>query len=227
MHFCKVEFMNLLFRIGVTIAIFGFIWGCINFGLSLLRAGRKKTAFEHYAVKIMQYYFLVDVVFLICIHQDDSLSVSYKIVNSSLILLIYFVGKLQKHQMKQSLFNIQIQGAPAFKNPFASPFNLPSEIAAIVLGIVAFAFFYFEPKYAYNPIGNWFYDSIKSIETTPIFGFVFKVIGFFVLINICFKLLKGLVFILSGGKLSTRTAPDSNDSQDDETHFDDFEEVNE
>ena len=57
----KMELINFIFRLGVVFAIFGFIWGIIQIGYNLLRAGSKKSIGEDYLIKTVKYFFLVDV----------------------------------------------------------------------------------------------------------------------------------------------------------------------
>ncbi len=108
---------------------------------------------------------------------------------------------------------------------FSTIFNLKAEIASIVFAVAVFVFFIFYPVFAQNPISSWFYSSILDIESTPVFGFIFKVIGFFVLLGILMKILNGFTFLLSGRPIaSVETEFRSGKSNKDD--FDDFEEVN-
>ncbi|MES2588656.1 MAG: hypothetical protein V4622_06725 [Bacteroidota bacterium] len=217
-----MKFIEFAFRLGVIFAIFGFLWGIFQFVLSLLRGGREKTAIEEYSLKFVQYFFLVDVTFLFCVgKQSDSQLLLNELFLSSLILVLYFVGKLQNKQKRANL--IQLSG---MKLPqFSTIFNLKAEIASIVFAVAVFVFFIFYPVFAQNPISSWFYSSILDIESTPVFGFIFKVIGFFVLLGILMKILNGFTFLLSGRPIaSVETEFRSGKSNKDD--FDDFEEVN-
>ena len=62
-----MELINLIFRLGVVFAIFAFIWFFISLGLKLLTGGiGRKALGEIYLIKGLQYFFLVNVTFLIC-----------------------------------------------------------------------------------------------------------------------------------------------------------------
>jgi hypothetical protein len=141
-----------------------------------------------------------------------------QVVLAGIILLSYFIGKLKKNQNKSILFRFAGQGLPQKENNF----NLKSEIAIIILSLMAFSLFWFYPSYASNPISFWFHESIINIEQTPIFGFIFKLIGLFFLFNLIFKMLGAITFILNGGKLRA-TKNDRN--QNDDSHFDDYTEI--
>ncbi len=104
-------------------------------------------------------------------------------------------------------------------------FNLKAEISIITLSILFFTAFVFFPEYAQNPISTWFYDSILDIESTPIFGFIFKIVGFFVLMSILFKLLNGFSYLLSGAPLVTVNRQFQSRNKNDDNKFDDFEEI--
>jgi hypothetical protein len=50
-----VEFFNLIFRLGVVLAIFSFIWGFIKIGLTILRGGMPLSAPMNIGIKTLQY----------------------------------------------------------------------------------------------------------------------------------------------------------------------------
>ena len=96
-------------------------------------------------------------------------------------------------------------------------FNARYEIGLISLSFLTFVLLVLEPYLANNVIARWFKESIIDIETTRIIGFIFKVIGFFFLLNILTKTIHSFQYII--GKL---TSAKSDSGQD---QFDDFEEV--
>lgn len=213
-----MDLLNFIFRLGVVFAIFGFIWGLINLGLRLFSMGRRRQIGEVYIVKAAQYLLLVNVTFLICYDQNiKGLDVNSQMIFGSMILLMYFVGKLQNNQNRQTFFKIYTNGA--LQNDFG--FNLKAEIGVIILSIGLFIFFWFYPMYAENAISLWFQRAILNIEDTPIFGFVFKVIGFFFLINIIMKVINSITLLLSG-----RIFDNNSNNRQDDNHFDDYEEIN-
>jgi hypothetical protein len=218
LHLCDVKFLNLAFNLGVVFAIFGFLWGIFQFLLNLLRMGKKPTIGEYYVWKFIQYFFLVNVTFLFSLEDETSnLILINELILSGLILVLYFSGKFQNKQMQDQLFQV------SSRNPmFKSMFSTKAEIAVISLALGAFIAFSFLPEYAKNPISMWFYESIIDIETTPVFGFIFKIIGFFVLLGILFKLVNGFFYLISGGPLiSIRSAIKTKKESD----FDDYEEL--
>lgn len=217
-----MKFIELAFRLGVVFAIFGFIWGIFQILLGILRGARQKTVIEEYSLKFVQYFFLVDVTFLFCIKKVGSDQILFnELVFSGFILLLYFVGKLQNKQQRLSFFQISGTRIPNFKPVY----NFSAEVGAIVFAIALFTFFIFMPVYANNPVSNWFYQSILDIEDTFFFGFIFKIIGFFVLLGIIMKLVNGIAFLISGKPIaSMRGRFDSDKSKKDD--FDDFEEIN-
>ncbi|MCE3296405.1 MAG: hypothetical protein K0R65_2119 [Crocinitomicaceae bacterium] len=216
-----MKFIELAFRLGVVFAIFGFIWGIFQVILGIFRGGRQKSIMEEYSFKFVQYFFLVDVTFLFCIKKGgENQLLLNELVFSGFILLLYFLGKLQNKQQRISFFQISGTRIPNFKPVF----NLGAEIAAIVFAVALFTFFIFMPVYANNPLSNWFYQSILDIEDTFFFGFIFKIIGFFVLVGILMKLLNGLSFLISGKPIASVRGPKSDRSRKDD--FDDYEEIN-
>jgi hypothetical protein len=217
-----VKFIDLAFRLGVVFAIFGFIWGTLSLLLTLVRGGRTKTVLEEYLLKSVQYFFLVNVTFLFCVQKEDSsILMPNELILAGLILIIYFTGKLQNRQNRSAIFKMAGNPMPAI----STMFNVKAEIIVITFSILFFTAFVFFPDYAQNPISLWFYNSILDIESTPIFGFMFKVIGFFVLTSILFKLLNGFSYLLSGAPLVKVNRQFQSRNKNDDNKFDDFEEL--
>lgn len=216
-----MDLLNLIFRLGVLFAIYGFLWFFIELGLSFLRAGRKKTIGENYLIKSVKYLFLVNVTFLFCLDLNKNDISFYNVMPSAIVLVTYFIGKLQQQQQRLQLFgqlNAQI--------PQMNDFNLKTEIILIVASLALFIGFLFFPQYASNNIANWFKSSILDIESTVIIGFVFKVIGFFFLLGMIMKMINAINYIISGKPVVDIKTNFNSKSNKDEDKFDDFEEIN-
>ena len=117
-----MEFLKFIFNLGVVIAIFSFIWGLLNIGYSLLR-GQNKNIGETYLLKGLKYFFMVDVIFLFCYESND-FNIN-QLVISALILLTYFLGRLQNQQQKTQLFKFIANGMPLMDTKF----NIKAEIS--------------------------------------------------------------------------------------------------
>lgn len=215
--------MNFIFRLGVLFAIYGFIWGIFEIGISLLSAGRKRTVSEEYVIKAVKYIFLVDVTFLFCLDLEKENISIYNLTMAGFILLVYFMGKLQNKQNQLAMFQMMGNGGiPKTVNNF----NIKAEIGVITLALSTFIVFIFLPEFAKNPISIWFHESILNIEDTPIFGFIFKVIGFFFLIGMLVKMLNALMYLLSGKPLVQASSSFQRfDKKKKDDDFDDFEEL--
>jgi hypothetical protein len=217
-----MELLNFIFRLGVVFAIFGFLFGLFELGLMLLNAGRRKTVTEEYVVKLIKYLFLVDVTFLFCMDLSGEEISQYNLVVTTLVLLTYFVGKLQNKQQQQAMFKMMGNG---MGQPFSN-FNLKAEVGVISIAIALFILFVFMPELASNPASNWFHESILNIEDTPVFGFIFKVIGFFFLISMIFKMINALVYLASGKAfIQARSGFGTFNDTKKKDDFDDFEEI--
>jgi len=81
----------------------------------------------------------------------------------------------------------------------------------------------FFPEYAENKLSLWFHDSIIDIESTPIFGFIFKVIGFIFIVTLFSKLLTSLNMMFSRKK--NNDINNDIENKEDVDKFDDFEEI--
>ena len=191
-------------------------------GLKLLIGGRKRTLGEIYLIKTVKYLFLVNVTFLFCLEQLDetAFKVNYEsLVPSFIILMVYFLGKLQQKEQRIQMMTNFTQGLQE------APFNRQWELALILLSGIAFAGLVFYPQFSENGISRWFQESILDIENTVLIGFVFKVIGFFFLIGMFFKMLNALNYIISGRPLvNVKTGFSSKKNSSDDS-FDDFEEI--
>ncbi len=217
-----MELINLIFRLGVLFAIYGFLWFFIEWGMKLLIGGRKRTLGEIYLIKTVKYLFLVNVTFLFCLEQMDEpvFQVNYlNLVPSFIILMVYFLGKLQQKEQRIQMMTNFMQGLQE------APFNRQWELALIVLSGLTFAGLVCYPQYSENVISTWFQKSILDIENTVLIGFVFKVIGFFFLIGMFLKMLNALNYILSGKPLvNVKTGFGTKQGKSDDS-FDDFEEI--
>ena len=165
-----------------------------------------------YLIKAIKYLFLVNVIFLLSIGENQNGLINQQsLVPVVFILFLYFIGKFQKNQNTNALFSRM--GVQSSKTQF----NVRYEIGLISLSFLTFVLLVLEPNIANNAVARWFKESIIDIETTRIIGFIFKVIGFFFLLNILTKTINSFQYII--GKL---TSVKSSGGQD---RFDDFEEV--
>lgn len=217
-----MELLNFIFRLGVVFAIFGFLFGLFEIGLTLLNAGRRKTMMEEYVIKLIKYLFLVDVTFLFCMDLSGEEISQYNLVVTTLVLLTYFIGKLQNKQQQQAMFNMM---GNSMIQPFSN-FNLKAEIGVISVAIALFIIFVFMPELASNPASLWFHESILNIEDTPVFGFIFKVIGFFFLLSMIFKMINAFTYLISGRAfIQARSGIGKMTDKKKDDDFDDFEEI--
>lgn len=229
LQLCSVEVLNFIFRIGVILAVYNFLWWLIMMGINILRGRRPRLLFEVYFIKTIRYVFLADVIFLFSIQQAGGLLLLNDILLAGLILLIYFTGKIQSKQQRQSLFSIRgkanLPGIGDILNKIKPVFDIRYEIMVVVLALGVFGGFYFAPHLASNAISNWFLDSIMNIEDTPVFGFIFKVIGFFFLISVLMKVTNAIITIITGGNRTEKEYPKDDRKDNDDDHFDDYTEI--
>lgn len=217
-----MEILNFIFRLGVVFAIFSFLWFLVHLGISILTGGRRKSIPEAYVIKFIRYFFLVDVTVLFCYGFNEGTLDLNKTIIAGLVLLTYFIGKLQNAQFRSSAFSIRGNGGMQFMNQLKPVFNFKAEAIVIALSVVTFTLLVLFPSYASNPISMWFYESIINIEDTPVFGFIFKIIGFFFVTSIIVKVLNSVLVLIWGGSNDNNRKPPSNEDQE----FDDYEEIN-
>ena len=204
-----MEILGLTFQLGVFFAIYGFIWFFIDVGIKIITSGAVKSELSNYMIKGVKYLFLVNVIFLFSVTETKiELSALIPVI---LILFLYFMGKFQKNQNK----NVFLSRMGIQSNSIQ--FNSRYEMVLISLSLLVFIFFIVEPSFAQNNIAKWFKATIIDIETTAIIGFIFKIIGFFFLLDILTKTINSFQFIIA--RIVSR---DPSKNQD---KFDDFEEV--
>ena len=208
-----MEFLEFIFRLGVVLAIFSFIWGLINFGLAIFRGGVPLSYPAKLSLKAIQYFLIVDLAVLFSF-QDADINVANAVLTGSLISM-YFLGKVQKVKMRFAVIQIQGRNLPDKTKP-----NMPLEFAVILLAMAFYVFFLLNPQFAENKVAVWFYQSIVDIEKTVFFGFIFKVVGFFFTVTIILRMINAINILLTGGPKQ------QNRNHDDENRFDDYEEVN-
>ena len=213
-----MDLLNLIFKLGVFFSIYGFLWFFIELGLTFLSGGRKRTRFETYLIKGIKYAFLVNVTFLFSVDLNKYQINFYNLIPSALILITYFVGMLQQKQ-RQQLFMGQLGKSTADVMTIKAEIILITLSGFLFLGLVCY------PQFAENTVSLWFQRSILDIESTVIIGFIFKIIGFFFLLGMIFKMLNALNYLISGKPLFDIKSRSSNMNKKDDTHFDDFEEL--
>ena len=215
-----MDLLNLIFKLGVLFSIYGFLWFFIDLGLSFLAGGRKRTTAEIYLLKGIKYVFLVNVTFLFSVDLNKHHINFYNLMPSALILITYFIGMLQQ-KTRQQVFMGQF-----VKSQTAVGINIKSEIFLITLCSFLFFGLLWYPQFAENTVALWFQKSILDIESTVIIGFIFKIIGFFFLLGMIFKMLNALNYLISGKPLfDIKSRFSKMDTKKDDAHFDDFEEL--
>lgn len=215
-----MDFITLVFRLGVVLAIFSFIWGLLRLGFTVLRGGVPLTYPIALALKMVQYFLIADITVLFCENKSDALPLD--LVLSGLILLMYFVGKVQN--MKNRFMIVQFQNR-SLRQTYQPKMRL--EFAVIALGMGLFIFLAINPDYAVNPMSQWFYTNITEIEKAPVFGFIFKIVGFFFTLSILFRLAGAFTILLSGQAFNGNgnQGTQNGGSQRDDDDFDDYEEI--
>jgi uncharacterized membrane protein required for colicin V production len=101
---------------------------------------------------------------------------------------------------------------------------LIAEIGLVVLALGYFIACIYYPYLGENAISIWFKESIISIENAAFFGFIFKVIGFFFLLSVFGKIVQSILLLITPKLDKSQNNIGSND---DPTHFDDFEDITE
>ena len=211
-----MNIFNTIFNLGVLFAVYGFIWFFIDLLMKFIISNRKQKIGEIYFSKAIKYIFLANVTFLFGL---DNNQINWQnLALSGLILLLYFIEKLQKNE-KQAVLMSQFSGLVNLGKNKA--FNRKAEIIVISISIAFYSTLILLPELAENPISTWFYNEIINIENLPLIGFIFKVIGFFFLLGIIIKITNSFIYLLSGNLYKSNNSVDQNNNDE----FDDYEEI--
>ncbi|WP_027421186.1 hypothetical protein [Crocinitomix catalasitica] len=198
-----MEILNFIFLLGINFSIFGFIWGVIILGTKLLRGPvREKRQTQDYIIRIVKYFLLVSVTAnFVVVNKgsdlDGNVAVSHMVIGT-IVLALYLLGKLQNRAMMSQLA----------QNPMLARFTNqidPKVERFLLLGsVVYFVICLMVPAMVDNFIVNWFSGAILSIYNAVIIGWIFKIIGFFFLVNILLRASNVIGNILTGQPINSR-----------------------
>jgi hypothetical protein len=215
-----MQILEFIFHFGVIIAVFTFLWWFLGLLLSLIFAPFGLTPGKiYYAQKTLKYFFLVTVAFRFALDDRFGLQGSQEIkgyIISALILLAYLIGKTEAKNNRVKFY----ANFGNMRQMPVTPFDRNKELLLIGFAIAVYAYFVFFPDGSHNVITNWLVDSIVSISDTPVFGWIFKIIGFFFLIMVIMRCVNGF-FALLGLSSRQNNTPSQRNNDD----FDDYEEV--
>lgn len=226
-----MKILEFIFHLGVVFAVFGFLWWIFMAILALFRGGRSKNEIETYSLKLINYFFLVSVTTRFAVDPKFGLRGAEELTGhilGGLILLMYLVSKIQRKEQRLQMI-AQFSRFGRLPKPV---FNRKIEVGLVVLALLFFFMFTFLPDTSYNPITNWFVDSIINIVDTPVFGFIFKVVGFFFLLSVLFKFVGSILQLLGikppvsvQSTSFTDFRDDNSEQKSDDDDFDDYEEI--
>jgi hypothetical protein len=215
-----MNILEFIFHFGVIIAVFTFLWWFFGLLLSLLFAPFGLTPRKiYYAQKTLKYFFLVTVAFRFSLDDRFGLQGSRDITGhiiTALILFAYLIGKAEAKNNRIK-FYANLGNIRRFE---LTPFERNKELLLIAFAVLVYAYFVIFPQGSYNLITNWFVDSIVSISDTPVFGWIFKIIGFFFLVMVIMRFVNGFFALLGLTQKQSTVIRKRKDND-----FDDYEEV--
>lgn len=223
--------LEYIFYLGIISAVFRFLWAFFIGLLVILKGSTRKGIFEAYLLKLIKYFLLVSLIgkFSLKFSQGENTAVSLSyIILGGVIIFMYMVGKNEK---KQTLLSIQRQFGQMFSN-ISNSYNARLEWLIIGLSMAYFVMSIIMPQILANPVTNWFEKTITDIYTTPVIGWIFKLIGLFFLIRILLKGFNAIRILVTGREYPDMKSDASfmfsqfNQKEDKkEEAFDDYEDV--
>ncbi len=229
-----MEILHFIFLLGINFVIFEFIWGILNIFTSMI-IGTFKSKYPQidYILRIIKYFLLVAVtarfIFITSENHDLIHSENVKIVTSAIVLGLYLLGKLQKREMF-SRFNMinsnMVKGFTTYFDPKVEKFLV---IGSLLFFIACLVY----PGIVDRGIINWFTNSILNLSSVFFFGFIFKVIAFFFIINIFTRAGNIIGNLLQGKPLNYQSKRNNNpfnpggfnQQKNKEPEFTDYEEI--
>ena len=199
-----MKVLHFLFLLGVCFTIFEFLWGLFKILFNFL-TGSIQSAIKTNSIRIIKYilFTAVAIQFVHIVNTDSGLinNQGVSITLGALLIFFYLIGKYQNRAAYTQIKGIANQ----FMKGFMPVFDSKLEIALILGAVGFFVLGSFYPLSTANGITNWFTDAILNIYNTPFFGFIFKLIAFFVLINTLSRAAKIIGKLLSGNSFSEAT----------------------
>jgi hypothetical protein len=211
-----METLQLIFRIGIILGIFGFIWTLFRLALILLFPAISGMPQSNYLIRAIQYVFIVQTTLLFCYEKSSHLSLNDGSIGiTAMLLLFYFISKLHRRKRKNLLFKFMNNGQEVITDRYSKL----SEWGLIGLGIFFFIICLIQNQFIYNPITIWIQQTIIGIEKAPLFGFIFQIFGFFFVLNVLTKSITAIFNLFK-----RQNQEESNEDKEDDK-FDDFEEI--
>jgi hypothetical protein len=207
--------LKLIYNLGVTFAIVSFIWKLIEVTITILRK-KKMNRIESYILKTSKYLLIANLTALYALNKTNQSDSTLFVCG--IILVMYFMSKLQKEQRRMQFFQMQNN-----LNLHQLHFNLKAEVTIIILASLFFISLFFIDGITESNISLFFNQAVVDISNMFLIGFIFQLIGVFFVINIFLKTINSITYLLGGR--TQQSPPNQGNSIDDSTNFDDYEEV--
>ena len=172
-----MSIINFIIHLGIIFVIFGFIWGVLNYIISMFTNGSQKNNQSTYIAQIIKNVFLVAVTanFISSTSEHYISSTGFRIVISSFILGLYLLDKMQSRNKYAQFSNL----GNGFLKGLATSFEPKQERFLLVGSIGLFVVCLFFPAVVNNGVINSFNSTIEGLNSMFLFGFIFKIIAFF------------------------------------------------
>ncbi len=199
-----MQVLHFLFLLGVCFTIFEFIWGIFKIIFNFL-TGSIQSPVKGNLVRIVKYilFTAVSIQFIQLINLNSVL-INKQIIAiglGAIMILFYLIGKFQTRSMLTQFKGITNQFAKGILPEFDEKLEISLIIGAVFFFVIGSIF----PEFTSNGITAWFTNAILNIYDTSFFGFIFKVIGIFVLVNTLMRAGRTIGGLLSGKSFAEAT----------------------
>lgn len=196
-----------LFFLSVSTIVFEFLWTVLKFLFNFLTApvqsplkskGLRIAKYAIYSLVILEYSSIIESTYHIQPHFASVLTL--------LFMTLYLFSRFQNRSSYAQMKVMANQFVKGFDNAFDVKFEKYLIFGALItVGIGKFLLGNFEMA-----ISHWFTIAIINLYTTPIFGFIFKVVGMFSLFNAISTGSKIIGQLISGQSFDKATTSERN-----------------
>jgi len=203
-----MSLINFILHIGIIIVIFGFIWAIIKLIINLFISNNSNQS-EFYFL-IIKNILLISVIanFVHTANQNYINSINSRIIISSIIVGLYFLGKMQNRSQFAQFSAI---GGNMLKG-LSTSFTDKQERFIILSALGIFAITLSFPVLVENGIIHWFNNAIESLNKAFLIGFIFKVVAFFQIATLILRGANILGKLVSGKSLKESLKKDKSKS---------------
>lgn len=200
-----MKIITLLFNLGILFTAFAFLWFWLKFFLVFLVPETIRTRVRYF-LQLLQSLFLGALVLRFLKEEGHDLNVNPYVV---IALGTYFLYLIRNIHSEKRMVQIQVYSNLYKQLKTKNDWEWTVAFVSLGLTVASIAF----PSTIDGVASAWFYEETQGIIEMPFLGSVFKILGFFFILGLAFRMLRSIQNLLQPKQ---KEKPEG---------FDDFEEV--